>query len=103
LLEADVEEELRVGVELLDGECLKLTVPNRVGPTDRLVLMPRGRIVFVELKKPKGRVAPWQNRFHERMRVLGFRVEVLWTKEQVRAFFPTLRNMSSHQSREMAE
>jgi len=102
LLEADVEEELRIGIELLGGQCLKFTVPGRRGAPDRIILMPGGLIVFVELKTIGGVLESWQKRFHTMLRSLGFRVEVLWTKEQVRAFFPTLRSTSSRHTQETA-
>jgi len=42
------------------------------------------------MKAPTGKVKPWQNRCHIALRLLGFRVEVLWTPEQVNKFLETL-------------
>lgn len=89
--ESSVESELTECVELLGWECWKFTTPGKRGPPDRILLGSGGRIVFVETKRPKGgRLFSWQKRNHEKLRALGFRVEVLWTLEQVRAFLPTL-------------
>lgn len=86
MLEEVVETDLVEGVEARGGECLKFTVPGRVGPPDRIVLMPGARIIFVETKAPDGVLKSWQKRFHTMLRLLGFRVEVLWTREQVQDF-----------------
>jgi hypothetical protein len=54
-LEEDVEDALVGGIEALHGLCWKLKMPWFTGVPDRMVLLPGGRIIFVELKKPKGR------------------------------------------------
>ncbi|HHD7566826.1 TPA: VRR-NUC domain-containing protein, partial [Escherichia coli] len=47
---------------------------------DRIVLLPGGRIVFVECKAPGKPPRPDQLREHERLRKLGFTVVVLDSK-----------------------
>lgn len=89
-LEDDVENDLTDGVESLGGLCLKIKLLGRIGFPDRLVLLPGGRVIFVELKKPRGKVASWQSRFHTKLRELGFTVEVLWTRERVTDFLMCL-------------
>jgi VRR-NUC domain len=76
--ESAIENYLVTGVEALGGECPKWASPGRIGPPDRIVLMPGAKIVFIELKAPGGVLKPWQVRYHEMLRELGFRVEVLW-------------------------
>jgi hypothetical protein len=44
---------------------------------DRIVLMPGGRIAFVEVKAPGQKPRKLQIRRHARLKVLGFRVFVL--------------------------
>lgn len=90
--EAKVEDALVDGIHELEGECLKLIILGWIGAPDRLVLLPKGRIIFVELKRPdaKGKLRAGQPRFHKMLRRLGFRVEVLWTIEQVEDFLVTL-------------
>lgn len=90
MLEADVEKTLADGVVVLGGIAFKFVPAGIIGIPDRIVLLPGGRIVFVELKKPKGIVKPWQRRMHKTLRDLGFRVEVLWTVEQVQDFLLSL-------------
>ena len=88
--ENKVENRLRVGVENRGGECLKWVSPGRVGPPDEIVLMDGARIIFVETKAPDGVLKSWQARYHKMLRRLGFRVEVLWTCEQVDEFLCSL-------------
>jgi hypothetical protein len=90
ILEASVESELIDCCTLIDWQCWKFVTPGRRGPPDRILLGSGGRVVFVELKTKGGRLFKWQKRNHKKLRALGFRVEVLWTKEQVRAFVPSL-------------
>lgn len=86
MLEAKVEDCLVDGVESLGGLAFKFVPAGIIGIPDRIVLLPGGRLIFVELKKPDGKVKPWQTRMHQTLRNLGFRVEVLWTIEQVNGF-----------------
>ena len=52
---------------------------------DRLVLLPGGRVIFVEVKAPGMRPRPLQLRVHELLRRLGFVVHVLDGAEQIEA------------------
>lgn len=77
-----VEKHLRKQVKRLQGVCVKILLLT--GWPDRLVLLPGGRILFFELKRPKGgKFEPKQPRIHAMLRGLGFRVYVCKTKEEV--------------------
>jgi hypothetical protein len=67
--------------------CIKLSPVGYVGIPDRLVLMPGGRIAFVEVKKPKGGViAPMQRWWRERLIGLGFKHGFVLTRGDVDSF-----------------
>jgi hypothetical protein len=86
--EAVAEAYLRQRVEERGGMCPKFIDPARRGAPDRMVLLPNRPVYFVEMKRYKmGRVASWQERYHEDLRRLGHKVSVLWSKEDVDAFF----------------
>ena len=53
-LEKEIEKKLRKAVENFGGKCLKWTCPGWSGVPDRIILLPGGRLVFVETKRPKG-------------------------------------------------
>lgn len=54
VLEKEIEAKLRKAVAKHGGQCLKWVCPGWSGVPDRIVLLPGGRIVFVELKRPTG-------------------------------------------------
>lgn len=66
---------------------VKLNPIGLRGLPDRMLLLPGGTIIFVELKIPTGRLSRLQRVVHERLRKLGFRIEVLWSRDQVDQFY----------------
>lgn len=76
ILEREIEAKLRLMVVRAGGKCLKWVCPGWSGVPDRIVLLPHGRIVFVELKRPKGsRVSELQRWWAKELRALGFKYE----------------------------
>ena len=85
--ESAIERHLHtVVVTKLKGECLKFTSPGRRHVTDRLVLLPYGRVYFIELKRPGAMPRPGQVRFHKRLNELECHWAVFDTKEQIDAW-----------------
>lgn len=83
MLEQPVEDHLTLRVNGLGGMAIKLH-PTISGLPDRLVLLPKARIYFVELKKPKGGiVSVVQAAIKKRLEMLGFTVLILNTKEKI--------------------
>ena len=77
-LESAVETELVMRVRAIGGICEKVTVIGRRGFFDRLVVLPGGRVVFVECKRPKGgRISAHQIERHRRYKALGAVVAVV--------------------------
>ena len=77
MVEKDVELALVKRVKEMGGLALKFTSPARRSVPDRLVLLPGGRVVFVECKAPGKRPTVLQAKEHERLRALGFEVVVV--------------------------
>ena len=67
----------------LGGLALKFVSPGMDGVPDRLVLLPGGRMCFVEVKAPGKAPRPLQVARHKQLRELGFRVYVLDRPEQI--------------------
>jgi hypothetical protein len=86
--EIKVEEYLLAKVEgPIGGLCEKHTTPGRRGPPDRLVTFPNGGVMkLVELKTIGGELSAPQVRDHKRRARAGYKVPVLWTKQQVAAW-----------------
>lgn len=63
MLESTLESRLSRRVRALGGMSIKLA-PIIVGTPDRLVLLPGGRMVLVELKTDTGRLSPRQVAWH---------------------------------------
>ena len=74
MLEREIESKLRQPIKQLGGLCLKLVCPGFIGVPDRLILLPGGRVVFVELKAPGKKERPRQVYVHGLLRRLGFTV-----------------------------
>lgn len=81
--ESSIEEYLFNLVTVAHGgECIKLT--GNKGIPDRLVLLPYGRIFFIELKKPSGGVfSEAQDWWHSKIRKLGSVCYQAKSKEEV--------------------
>ena len=86
-LEKEIEAKLRKAVEAAGGKCLKWVCPGWSGVPDRIGLLPGGRIVFVELKRPKGGVvSDLQKWWAKELRGLGFEVWFIKNEEELQAF-----------------
>lgn len=86
MLESRVERILTKGIRDAGGWAIKLVSPGNAGVPDRLVLLPGGQVIFVELKQDKGRLSPLQAAMQDRMRALGMDVRTLYGADQVRLF-----------------
>lgn len=70
-LEKEIEAKLKAELENLGCLVLKFVSPGNAGVPDRLVLLPGGVVFFVELKNERGRLAPLQRAWRERLRRQG--------------------------------
>ena len=83
LYERTIEQELAARTRAMGGIAPKFTSPGFDGMPDRLVLLPRGRMGFVELKAPGRKPRPLQLARHRLLRRLGFNVYVIDGIEQI--------------------
>lgn len=75
--EKTIERKLVQMVKAMGGIALKFTSPGYDGMPDRLVILPEGKIAFVEVKAPGMKPRPLQVKRHELLRRLGCKVFVL--------------------------
>lgn len=81
--ERAIEEKLRVESQKRGGLSMKFVSSGLVGVPDRIVVLPQGRLGFVELKAPGEKPRKIQLRRMEQLRKLGFLVYVLDDKEKI--------------------
>lgn len=81
--EKTIEQKLVKEVKALNGLCLKLSCPGFAGMPDRLILLPKGKIGFVEVKRQGEKARPLQVSRHKLLKRLGFKVFILDSKNQI--------------------
>lgn len=86
-----IERKLVEAVKANGGMCIKLLCDNLLGLPDRMVLMPHSKIAFVELKTTGQKPRRIQVFMHNKLRNLGFRVEVIDTIEGVNNFINNIK------------
>jgi len=84
--ERQIEIALVYRVKELGGTCEKFVSPGRRSVPDRLVTLPGGRIIFVELKAPGNKPTEAQRRDHDRRRELGCEVRLINNMGDVNVF-----------------
>ncbi|WP_299035170.1 VRR-NUC domain-containing protein [uncultured Anaerococcus sp.] len=87
MLEKTIERYLVKEVKRIGGKAYKFESPGNNGVPDRLVVLPEGRVYFVELKRPKGgKTAALQKLQQQSLKDLGANVMQLHTKELIDGF-----------------
>ncbi len=81
--EKQIEQKLVKAVKAEGGMCPKLISPGTDGMPDRLVMLPKARIGFVEVKASGAKPRPLQVKRHKQLRDLGFHVSVLDDPAQI--------------------
>ena len=72
-----LEKKLREEIKLRGGIALKFTSPYVTGIPDRIVLMPNGKIYFIELKSKSKKPTEIQKHMIEKISNLSFYVKVI--------------------------
>ena len=89
--EREIERKLVSAVKSRGGICPKFVSPGFDGMPDRVVLLPHGKLGFVEVKRPGEKPRPLQTARHRLLRKLGFLVFVLDGEEQIGGMIDELR------------
>ena len=81
--EKTIEKKLVIAIKDMGGIALKFMSPGFDGMPDRIVLLPGGRMGFVEVKAPGKVPRPLQEARHRMLRRLGFKVYLLDAVDQI--------------------
>lgn len=81
--EKHIEQKLTKTVKNIGGLALKFVSPNFNGVPDRLILLPGGKIAFVELKAPGKKMRALQIKRKGQLEALGFKVYCIDSVEMI--------------------
>lgn len=82
ILEKQLESKFVSFVRMNGGIALKMDAMTCAGIPDRIVLLPDGKVVFVEFKQEGQKPRPLQRLRHDKLRSLGFNVFVIDRESQ---------------------
>lgn len=86
-----IEQRLIRAVKAAGGIAVKFVSPGYDGMPDRIVLLPGGKMAFVEVKAHGMKPRPLQIRRHVLIRQLGFLVYVLDDERQIGGILDEIR------------
>lgn len=92
--ERSVEKYLNDKIHSIGGKCYKFVSPGYNGMPDRIAVC-RGRIMFIEVKRPGEKPRKLQRARHLELKALGAQTMVVSTKEEVDYAINCL-NMKGH-------
>jgi len=78
-----IEQKMVAAVKSMGGMAPKFVSPGIDGMPDRIVLLPMGRIAFVECKATGKKMRPLQNKRKKQLEALGFLVYCLDDVKQI--------------------
>lgn len=89
--EKEVEAALVKAAKKRNGVALKFVSPGLSGVPDRLVLLPDGKIGFIELKSPGKKMRLLQEKRKSQLERLGFLVFCLDSKGEVEVMLDAIQ------------
>ena len=86
--ESEIEAYLVKSVKSKNGLCMKWTSPGNAGVPDRIVIVPGGKVYFVELKAEgkKENLSPLQRNFMNKLKNLNCDIRVVASFQEVEDF-----------------
>ena len=92
MIEKIIEKKLVTEAKKAGGLAPKFVSPGWDGVPDRIVLLPDGKIGFVELKSPGKKMRPLQVRRKKQLESLGFKVFCIDGTDQIKEVLDEIRS-----------
>lgn len=83
LLESELEKRFKTKMKQIGCKAYKFVSPGNAGVPDRIVLIPGGKICFVELKQYRKRPRPLQKWVIQQIREMGFEVYIIDSPQKI--------------------
>ena len=90
--EKKIEQKLVKEVKRCGGKCWKFVSPGTDGVPDRIALLYKGKIGFVEVKAPGKNLRPQQKKRKKELEQLGFKVYVLDNEDEIGGIIDEIKN-----------
>lgn len=84
MLESEIEAKLTQGIKRLGGRAYKWISPGNNGVPDRIIVLPGGKVLFVELKTESGRLSAPQKKQIKTLSDMGVGVTILYGLDAVK-------------------
>lgn len=81
--EKSIEQYLQQRAKAVGWLCFKFVSPNNRGVPDRIVILPDGETVYIEVKRMTGTLSALQQRMIKKIQDQKARVWVVWSREQI--------------------
>lgn len=98
-----IEQKLVKAVKMAGGLALKLVSPGFDGMPDRLILLPGGKIAFIEVKAHGMNPRPLQTHRHGMLKRLGFKVFVINDEAQIQPMLSEILGGGAGQCQQKTE
>ena len=86
-----LEKKLRVNIEMLGGKAIKFLSTYWAGAPDRIVLLPGGKIYWVELKSTGEKLRDLQETRKKQLEKLGFKVFTIDCQQNLDLFLQEVK------------
>lgn len=90
--EKNVEAYLVKEIHKLGGKAYKFVSPAHRSVPDRIILMPNGRLWFVEVKRSGGKLTPLQEQELDRLEAYGQKTFICYGRDGVDHFLRNVKN-----------
>ncbi|OIJ17086.1 nuclease [Anaerobacillus alkalilacustris] len=89
--ESKIEQHLVREVKRIGGQAPKWVSPGNRGVPDRIVILPNGHTVYVEMKAPGKPLSPLQRKWFKTLKQLGHKVYKIDCKEDIDSFIAEVK------------